>query len=215
MKVVPVLAPLPVDRADPARRLRQDRLGGKTHAADDLAAPIAYEPDFSAAASTPSTTDELVETLEKEGLERLAADDDDKPIEQSDNSLVRLLNNMIVEAHKEGVSDIHIESYPGKEKIRVRFRKDGVLRTYLELPANYRNALIARVKIMCDLDISERRQPAGRQDQLRQVRRRSTGSSCASRRSRPTTASRTSSCACSPRRGRSRSTCSACPSRTA
>ena len=56
-------------------------------------------------------------------------------------------------------SDIHIESYPGREKIRVRFRKDGILRTYLELPPNYRNALIARVKIMCDLDISERRKP--------------------------------------------------------
>ena len=34
--------------------------------------------------------------------------------------------------------------YPGREKIRVRFRKDGILRTYLELPSNYRNALIAR-----------------------------------------------------------------------
>ena len=66
---------------------------------------------------------------------------------------------MIIEAHKDGVSDIHIESYPGKEKIRVRFRKDGILRTYLELPSNYRNAIIARVKIMCDLDISERRRP--------------------------------------------------------
>ena len=41
----------------------------------------------------------------------------------------------------------------------MRFRKDGMLRTYLELPSNYRNALIARVKIMCDLDISERRKP--------------------------------------------------------
>jgi type II secretory ATPase GspE/PulE/Tfp pilus assembly ATPase PilB-like protein len=103
-------------------------------------------------------TDKLVETLEKEGQARVNPDDD-KPIEQSDNSLVRLLNNMIIEAHKEGVSDVHIESYPGREKIRVRFRKDGVLRTYLELPSNYRNALIARVKIMCDLDISERRKP--------------------------------------------------------
>ena len=103
-------------------------------------------------------TDKLVETLEKEQFER-AGFEDDKPIEQSDNSLVKLLNNMIIEAHKEGASDIHIESYPGKDKIRVRFRKDGVLRTYLELPPNYRNALIARVKIMCDLDISERRKP--------------------------------------------------------
>ena len=103
-------------------------------------------------------TERLVETLEKEGMDRTSLEDD-KPIEQSDNSLVRLLNNMIIEAHRDGVSDIHIESYPGREKIRVRFRKDGMLRTYLELPSNYRNALIARVKIMCELDISERRKP--------------------------------------------------------
>lgn len=103
-------------------------------------------------------TDKLVETLEKEGRDSADASDD-KPIEQSDNSLVRLLNNMIIEAHRDGVSDIHIESYPGREKIRVRFRKDGVLHTHLELPPNYRSALIARVKIMCELDISERRKP--------------------------------------------------------
>ncbi|MGZ5130489.1 MAG: GspE/PulE family protein [Caldimonas sp.] len=121
---------------------------------DDLA-PIQYD-----LTPLPTTTDQLVETLEKEGLERGgSANDEEKPIEQSDNSLVRLLNNMIIEAHKDGVSDIHIESYPGKEKIRIRFRKDGILRTYLELPSNYRNAMIARVKIMCDLDISERRKP--------------------------------------------------------
>jgi type II secretory ATPase GspE/PulE/Tfp pilus assembly ATPase PilB-like protein len=41
---------------------------------------------------------------------------------------------MIIEAHNQGVSDIHIESYPGREKIKIRFRKDGLLRTYLELP---------------------------------------------------------------------------------
>jgi len=160
MKVIPVLALS--QSIDGALHAAYDKIGSasKSRAADDLAAPISYDLDFSPAAATKAaTTDELVETLEKEGLERLTADHDDKPIEQSDNSLVRLLNNMVVEAHKDGVSDIHIESYPGKEKIRVRFRKDGVLRTYLELPANYRNALIARVKIMCDLDISERRRP--------------------------------------------------------
>jgi len=99
------------------------------------------------------------EVLDAGELSRLPGFEDERQIEQSDNSLVRLINNMIIEAHKEGVSDIHIESYPGREKNRVRFRKDGILRTYLELPPNYRNALIARVKIMCDLDISERRKP--------------------------------------------------------
>lgn len=103
-------------------------------------------------------TDKLVETLEKERNDRPSADDDHQ-IEQSDNSLVRLINNMIVEAWKGGISDIHIESHPGRERIKIRFRKDGLLHTHLELPHNYRNAVIARVKIMCDLDISERRKP--------------------------------------------------------
>ena len=84
---------------------------------------------------------------------------DDKPIEQSDNSLVRLINTMIYEAYQQGVSDIHIECHPGREKVRIRFRRDGLLKPYLELPHTYRNAMLARIKIMCDLDISERRRP--------------------------------------------------------
>jgi type II secretory ATPase GspE/PulE/Tfp pilus assembly ATPase PilB-like protein len=104
-------------------------------------------------------TDKLVETLEKEHAEALAPLEDERQIEQSDNSLVKLINNMIIEAHQDGVSDIHVESYPGRDKIKIRFRKDGLLRTHLELPPNYRNAVIARIKIMCDLDISERRKP--------------------------------------------------------
>jgi type II secretory ATPase GspE/PulE/Tfp pilus assembly ATPase PilB-like protein len=85
--------------------------------------------------------------------------EDEAPIEQSDNSLVRLINTMILEAQQQRVSDIHIECQPGHEKVRVRFRRDGVLRPYLELPHTYRSALVARIKIMCDLDISERRKP--------------------------------------------------------
>ena len=102
-------------------------------------------------------TDVLMETLEKEGLD--ADGQEEKPIEQSDNSLVRLINSIIIDASKQGVSDIHIESDPGREKIRVRFRKDGLMRTHLELPSTYRSAMAARIKIMCDLDISEKRKP--------------------------------------------------------
>jgi type II secretory ATPase GspE/PulE/Tfp pilus assembly ATPase PilB-like protein len=150
MKVVPVLAHSRSIEA--ALHDAYEKIGaanGERLASDDASIPINFDLN---------DTDKLVETLEKEQQDR-ANPDEDRPIEQSDNSLVRLLNNMIIEAHKEGVSDIHIESYPGREKIRVRFRKDGVLHTHLELPPNYRNALIARVKIMCDLDISERRKP--------------------------------------------------------
>ena len=72
---------------------------------------------------------------------------------------MRLINTMIIEAHNRGVSDVHVEVQPRKAKVRIRFRKDGVLSPYLELPHTYRAALVARLKIMADLDISERRKP--------------------------------------------------------
>ncbi|HET9821938.1 MAG TPA: ATPase, T2SS/T4P/T4SS family [Burkholderiaceae bacterium] len=99
----------------------------------------------------------LVETLEIQQQQQ--GSDDEPTIEQSDNSLVRLVNTAIVDAAAQGVSDIHVETHPGREKVRIRFRKDGVLRPYLELPHTYRSAIVARIKIMCDLDISERRKP--------------------------------------------------------
>lgn len=77
----------------------------------------------------------------------------------ADNELVRLVNKIIVDAYQQGASDIHIEPRPGKEKTLIRFRKDGSLVPYIEIPASYRSALITRLKIMCDLDISEKRKP--------------------------------------------------------
>jgi type II secretory ATPase GspE/PulE/Tfp pilus assembly ATPase PilB-like protein len=79
--------------------------------------------------------------------------------EAVENELVKLLNKIIIDAHRQGVSDIHIEPLPGKGKTGIRFRKDGTLVPYIEIPASYRSALVTRVKIMCDLDISERRKP--------------------------------------------------------
>ena len=77
----------------------------------------------------------------------------------ADNELVKLVNKIIVDAYNQGASDIHIEPLPGKGKTGVRFRKDGTLANYIEVPSSYRNALTARLKIMCDLDISEKRKP--------------------------------------------------------
>jgi len=151
-KIVPVLAQH--GKIDAALFDAYNRIGADT-----------AQPAFARLSSQPVTLEMepedsniLVANLEKEGHDGADADDD-RAIEQSDNSLVRLINTMIVEAHQQGVSDIHVESYPGREKIKIRFRKDGVLVPYLELPHNYRSAVIARIKIMCDLDISERRKP--------------------------------------------------------
>src|SRR5690348_5305337 len=77
----------------------------------------------------------------------------------NDNELVKLVNKVIIDAYQQGASDIHIEPYPGKAKTEIRFRKDGELQPYIQVPASYRNSLAARLKIMCDLDISERRKP--------------------------------------------------------
>jgi type II secretory ATPase GspE/PulE/Tfp pilus assembly ATPase PilB-like protein len=105
----------------------------------------------------PGSASKLLATME--GAPAHGDDDSGDVIEQSDNSLVRLINSMILEAHAQGVSDVHIECPAGREKVRIRFRKDGLMRPYLELPPGYRAAVIARLKIMCDLDISERRKP--------------------------------------------------------
>ncbi len=77
----------------------------------------------------------------------------------AENELVKLVNKIIMDAYKQGASDIHIEPRPGKDKTLIRFRKDGSLEPYIEIPASYRAALSARIKIMCELDISERRKP--------------------------------------------------------
>ena len=72
---------------------------------------------------------------------------------------MKLVNKIIIDAYHQGASDIHIEPYPGKGKTEVRFRKDGTLQPYISVPSSYRNAIVARLKIMCDLDISEKRKP--------------------------------------------------------
>jgi len=77
----------------------------------------------------------------------------------ADNELVRLVNKIIVDAHQQGASDIHIEPGIGKDKVQIRLRLDGSLQKYIDIPASYRNAIVARIKIMCDLDISEKRKP--------------------------------------------------------
>lgn len=80
-------------------------------------------------------------------------------VTESDNTLVRLVNKIIGDAVAQGVSDIHIESRPGHKPSRVRFRKDGVLLPYTDIPANFCAAAVSRIKIMSDLDISEKRRP--------------------------------------------------------
>lgn len=77
----------------------------------------------------------------------------------ADNELVKFVNKVIIDAYNQKASDIHIEPMPGKLKTGIRFRIDGSLVPYVEVPAHFRQAMVTRLKIMCDLDISERRKP--------------------------------------------------------
>lgn len=75
------------------------------------------------------------------------------------SSVIKLVNQMILDAYEQKASDIHIETNPGDDISRVRFRKDGDLEDYLQLPTLLRSAVVSRIKIMSRLDISERRRP--------------------------------------------------------
>jgi len=87
------------------------------------------------------------------------ADDGSLESAAADNELVKFVNKIIVDACHQRASDIHIEPLPGKAKTGIRFRIDGTLAPYVEVPAHFRQALVTRLKIMCDLDISEKRKP--------------------------------------------------------
>ncbi len=77
--------------------------------------------------------------------------------EAGEAPIIRLANFLIMEAVNLGASDIHIE--PQEKKLVVRYRIDGVLRIFHELPIHIKDALTARFKVMAKLDISERRKP--------------------------------------------------------
>ncbi|BBM82893.1 GspE/PulE family protein [Candidatus Uabimicrobium amorphum] len=86
-------------------------------------------------------------------------EEEEKVQESVDGGIIRLANRVIVDAFNEGASDIHIEPYHGKEETIIRFRVDGECREYRRIPNALKRALITRIKIMCNLDIAERRLP--------------------------------------------------------
>ncbi|MCI5190313.1 MAG: pilus assembly protein, partial [Candidatus Electrothrix sp. AS4_5] len=87
--------------------------------------------------------------------------DDDEGIagqfSANDAPIIKLVNGILVKAVQDGVSDIHIE--PFEKTMQVRYRKDGSLFKSMNLPLTIKNALIARMKILADLNITERRVP--------------------------------------------------------
>ena len=95
-----------------------------------------------------------LDTSEDEGEEEARGG-----MSENDSAIVRLINKMIVDAYSRNASDIHIEPRQGKASAVVRFRIDGACQVYQTIPYTHKRAMVSRLKIMSDLDISERRLP--------------------------------------------------------
>ena len=87
------------------------------------------------------------------------AEDSGGGLDENDNAIVRLANQIIADAYRQGASDIHVEPYGEKRETLVRFRVDGDCFEYMKIPQSYRRAIVSRLKIMANLDIAERRKP--------------------------------------------------------
>ena len=94
--------------------------------------------DLAALADSAASVDDLLDTR------------DDAPV-------IRLINALLLEAVREGASDVHIETQ--EKRLVVRFRIDGVLRDMIEPPRALAPLLVSRIKVMARLDIAERRIP--------------------------------------------------------
>lgn len=97
-----------------------------------------------------------------DAIEIIIEDDDEIPLSDllrgtEEPPAIRLVNAILSEAVRNDVSDIHIQ--PRTKSIVVRYRSDGILEDKIHIPLEFHSALVSRLKIMADLDISERRKP--------------------------------------------------------
>jgi len=111
---------------------------------------------FATERARPAGFEDVVGAIGKEYGDIVSEDSEDDITEES-APIVQLSNRIIEDAYYLGSSDIHIE--PWEKEVIVRYRVDGVCQEKLRLPQKVGPALIARLKIMCDLDIAERRLP--------------------------------------------------------
>ena len=99
-----------------------------------------------------------------------AEEDEDARDAADDTPIVRFVNKVLLDATKQGASDIHFEPY--ERDYRVRFRTDGVLREVVSPPRNLAPRLAARLKVMSQMDISERRIPQDGRIQMKLSKQR-------------------------------------------
>ena len=143
----PLDALLEVQRLAPAARFV---------AAGPEAFDAALGATYGSAASTAAADFDL-ESVDLATLADSAAQVDDLLDSRDDSPVIRLINAILLEAIKEGASDVHVET--GERRLVVRFRVDGVLRDIVEPQRALAPLLVSRIKVMAKLDIAEKRVP--------------------------------------------------------
>jgi type IV pilus assembly protein PilB len=105
--------------------------------------------------------DEVMDGLDENEIDFASEEDEVNVVDleksAEDAPVVKLVNLILIDAMKKNASDIHVEPY--EKEFRVRYRIDGMLYEMMKPPMKLRNALVSRIKIMAQLDISERRLP--------------------------------------------------------
>ena len=103
--------------------------------------------------------DEIIKDIQEDDVEVVEAEDENVDLERQagESPVIRFVNYLIYDAVRNGASDIHIE--PQEKRLRVRYRIDGVLFEWMNPPHTMHSAIVSRLKIMANLDISERRLP--------------------------------------------------------
>ena len=106
-----------------------------------------------------NTVDEIIAGIEEDDVEVVQSKDEEMDLEKmaGESPVIRFVNYLIFNAVKEGASDIHIE--PMEKKLQIRYRIDGVMFDSMSPPNHMKAAIVSRIKIMANLDISERRLP--------------------------------------------------------
>jgi type IV pilus assembly protein PilB len=105
--------------------------------------------------------DEILKEVKEEDVQLVKEDEDpldtDLAKAGSESPIIKFVNYLIADALKQGASDIHIE--PKEKALKIRYRIDGILFEAMNPPHQMQSAICSRLKIMANLDISERRLP--------------------------------------------------------
>lgn len=161
--LVAMADPLNVQTLDDLEQITGQRVRGAVSNAEDVA--FAWKNNYSF--ETNSIHEMLIDlqdrvgtaqlTLEELGTQEVVGDVDNLVELAQQPEIIQIVNLIFLEAVQKRASDIHFEIY--EEDFRIRLRVDGILHEIVSPPKSLAIALISRVKVICNMDISERRLP--------------------------------------------------------